>query len=118
MKCKYLEHQICTRSDGQYRLCCTSFEPDNKETIYTHTPQQWHDSDFHRGVREQLDRDEWPEACIKCQEAEEKGLESMRTKVKEDGTRYVRNHFGPGLSHWDLRFGNSCNLRCISCFHL
>ena len=118
MKCKYLEHQICTRSDGQYRLCCTSFEDDNKETIYTHTPQQWHDSDFHRGVREQLDRDEWPDACIKCAEQEEAGLESMRTKVKEDGTRYVRNHFGPGLSHWDLRFGNSCNLRCISCFHL
>ena len=73
MKCKYLEHQICTRSAGQYRLCCTSFDPDNKEPIYTHTPQQWHDSDFHRGVREQLDRDEWPDACIKCKEAEEKG---------------------------------------------
>ena len=107
MKCKYLEHQINVRSDGQYRLCCMSLEPDNKETIHTHTPQEWHDSEFHKKTREQLANDEWPDACSKCKFMEEKGLQSQRLKPRG---------YGPGLSHFDLRLGNSCNLKCISCW--
>ena len=118
MKCKFLEHQVCVRSNGQYRLCCVSLEKDNKENIKDTTPQEWHDSELPTMAREQFSRGEWPDACTRCEQLEAKGLESMRTKVKEDGTRYVRNHFGPGLSHFDIRFGNSCNLKCISCFHM
>jgi|TARA_B100001013_G_scaffold338765_1_gene260037 organic radical activating enzyme len=118
VKCKYLENQICVRSDGQYRLCCVSLEKDNKENIKDMNPQEWHDSEFHTKTREQLDRNEWPDACTRCEQLEAKGLDSQRTRVKEDGTRYVRNQYGPGLSHFDIRFGNSCNLKCISCFQM
>lgn len=118
MKCKYLEHQVCVRSDGQYRLCCVSLEKDNKENIKDMTPQEWHNSEFPTTAREQFDRNEWPDACTRCEQLEEKGLDSMRTKVKDDGTRYVRHEYGPGLSHFDIRFGNSCNLKCISCFQM
>jgi organic radical activating enzyme len=109
MKCKYLDHQICIRPDGQYRLCCVSGESNNKETIHTHTPQEWHDSEFHVKVREQMERDEWPEACASCRILEENGVKSQRQKTRV---------YGPGLSHFDLRFGNSCNLKCISCWEM
>jgi len=106
MTCKYLENQVCIRSDGQYRLCCLSLEPDNKENIATHSPQDWHNSDFHKKTKEQLANDEWPDACRKCQAMEEVGLQSQRLKPRI---------YGPGLSHLDLRFSNSCNLKCMSC---
>lgn len=107
MRCKYLDNQVCIRSDGQYRLCCLSLESENKENINTHTPQEWHDSEFHKSIVEKLERDEWPDACAKCKVLEDAGLQSQRLKPRT---------YGPGLSHLDLRFGNSCNLKCISCF--
>ncbi len=109
MKCKYLEHQICIRSDGQYRLCCASLEGENKENIHTHTPQEWHDSEFHTSVRQQLANGQWPDACAPCKNLEAKGIQSQRQKPRP---------YGPGLSHFDLRFGNSCNLKCISCWNM
>ena len=54
MRCKYLDHQINVRTDGQYRLCCMSLEPENDYNIKTHTPQEWHDSEFHKKTREQM----------------------------------------------------------------
>ena len=108
MKCKYLENQICVRSDGQFRLCCVSVENENKENIKTHSIDDWHNSETHRNARHLLENNEWPDACKTCELHEEKGLVSQRTKPGE---------FGPGLSHMDIRFGNSCNLKCVSCFH-
>lgn len=107
MTCKYLENQTCIRSDGQYRLCCLSMEPDNKENIRTHTPEEWHKSETLIKAKQLLADGVFPEACAKCQKLEEAGLESQRLKPRL---------YGPGLSHLDLRFGNSCNLKCISCF--
>jgi len=107
MTCKYLDNQVCIRTDGQYRLCCLSLEPDNKENIQTHTPQEWHDSEFHTKTKQQLANGEWPDACKKCKDLEAAGMQSQRTKPRM---------YGPGISHIDLRFGNSCNLKCISCF--
>lgn len=118
MRCKYLDNQVCVRSDGQYRLCCVSLEGNNKETVHTHTPQEWYDGEFHSKVTEQMENDIWPEACVRCEKQEEQGIDSMRTRVKPDGTRYVRNFYGPGISHLDIRFGNSCNLKCISCWEM
>lgn len=109
MKCKYLENQINIRSDGQYRLCCVSVEPDNKENIRTHNIQDWRNSQTYIAARNQLLNNEWPDACIKCKSQEELGLESKRTKARS---------FGPGISHLDLRLGNSCNLKCLSCWNM
>ena len=106
MRCKLLESHTYIAANGQYRMCCTSNEPDNVETVHTHTPQQWLESETVTKAKEQLARDEWPDACVGCKLHEEKGLKSRRI---------LKDHYGPGLSHLDLRFGNSCNLQCISC---
>lgn len=109
MECKYLENQINIRSDGQYRLCCISTEPDNKENINTHTPEQWRKSETYLKIKEMLAKDEWPAACIKCKIQEEAGIESKRIKAK---------FYSSGISHLDLRLGNSCNLKCLSCWNM
>ena len=31
MKCKYLEHQVMIRPDGEFRMCCISKEKTNKK---------------------------------------------------------------------------------------
>jgi organic radical activating enzyme len=109
MLCKYLENQINVRADGQYRLCCVSVEPNNKENINTHTPEAWRNSKTYIEAKEMLAKDLWPEACIKCKVQEEAGVESKRIKAR---------FYGPGISHLDLRLGNSCNLKCISCWNM
>ena len=107
MTCKYLDHQVCIRSDGQYRLCCVSMEPDNTEKIFNMSPIEWNRSKTVQDARDKFANDEWPDSCIKCKINEENGVQSMRQKPRK---------YGPGISHLDLRFGNSCNLNCSMCF--
>lgn len=107
MRCKLLESQIYIGTTGQYRLCCVSTEPNNLETVYAHTPVQWLNSDTVKKARDTLANDQWPDACRRCKEEEQMGLPSRRT---------TKDYLGPGITHLDLRLGNSCNLKCISCW--
>lgn len=109
MKCAYLDNQICVRSDGQYRLCCRSLESANFENIKTHTIEEWNSSKTWTQARNNLENGVWPDACRICRLHEEKGIESGRQRGNKT--------LGPdGITHLDIRFGNSCNLKCISCW--
>jgi len=107
VKCKYLDHQICVRTTGEYRLCCISVEQQNKENVTTHNIEQWRNSKIHTEAREKFANNEWPDACAKCRIQEEQGQESQRQKPRQ---------YGPGISHLDLRFGSNCNLKCTMCY--
>ncbi len=107
MRCKLLENQVYIGVDGHYRFCCTSQEPKNSENVWSHTPEEWLDSESINTAKKQLENNEWPAACVRCMTEEEAGIESRRIK---------KENYGPGISHLDLRFGNSCNLKCISCW--
>ena len=37
MRCSLLESHSYIAANGQYRMCCTSTEPDNVENVHTHT---------------------------------------------------------------------------------
>jgi len=106
MNCQFLEHQVCVRADGQYRLCCVSLESNNEENIRTHTPEDWLNSTTHKDAVKKFTQGVWPDACKTCANREAQGLPSKRTQAD----------LGPGISHLDIRFGNSCNLKCISCW--
>lgn len=106
MKCKYLEHQVCIRTNGEYRLCCASLEPDHGYNIRTHTIKQWLSSDIHTNAVKLLENDIFPDSCLRCKTDEQAGIQSMRQRP---------NVYGPGLSHLDIRFNNQCNLRCVMC---
>lgn len=106
MKCKLLENQVYIGVNGQYRMCCISLEHNNKETIWTHTPQEWLNSKTIKQAKKTFENNQWPAACQKCQFEEKIGNVSKRIKDQS---------YGPGITHLDLRLGNSCNLKCISC---
>ena len=103
MKCKYLEHQVMIRPDGEFRMCCISKEKTNKENIKDMSPEEWLASETPTKAREQLANNQFPKACQKCELMELAGKPSMRQRPRE---------YGPGVSHLDIRFGNQCNLRC------
>ena len=67
MKCKYLDHQVCIRTSGEFRLCCISNEPTNKENIQTHTIEEWRESKVFKDAVQKFDNSEFPEACKKCE---------------------------------------------------
>lgn len=107
MKCKYLDHQVCIRTSGEFRLCCVSREPSNEENIQTHTIEEWRQSKVYTDAVNKFANNEWPDACIKCKIQEEAGEQSQRNRPRQ---------YGPGISHLDLRFGNNCNLKCVMCY--
>ena len=107
MHCKLLENHLYIAANGEYRMCCVSNEAANKETVYTHTPVQWLESTTIKTAKDQLANGQWPSSCNKCKEEEALGIESRRI---------LKDWYGPGITHLDLRFGNSCNLKCISCY--
>ena len=107
MKCKYLDHQVCIRTDGEYRLCCVSLESTNQENVQTHTIDEWRQSKVFLDAVSKFENNEWPDACAKCKIQEENGQQSQRQKPRP---------YGPGISHLDLRFGSNCNLKCTMCY--
>lgn len=106
MECKLLDSQIYIATTGEYRLCCVASGPSTGETVHTHTPIQWLNSKTVTDAKEQFSGGVWPSQCSKCRLQEEGGFPSKRTT----------NLIGPGITHLDLRFGNSCNFKCISCY--
>ena len=107
MICKMLSNHVYVGTTGQYRLCCVSQEPTNKETIFTHRPEEWLASETVTKTKELLAQGVWPSSCSTCKNHEEQGIQSRRQ---------CKDFYGPGVTHLDLRFGNSCNLKCISCY--
>lgn len=105
MKCPFLESHICIRTTGEYRLCCISGEESNTENITNTKPKDWLNSPTVQKAKENLSKGIFPDACRKCMYEEYSGKESKRTKAT----------IGPGITHLDLRFGNSCNLKCNMC---
>lgn len=69
--------------------------------------------------RQMLDRNNIPEACSRCVEREDAGLESHRLKfnrrVGECADAYEVNPERPHLVEMDLSFSNTCNLDCVMC---
>ena len=107
MKCKYLDHQVCVKTSGEYRLCCISNEPTNRENVTTHTVDDWRNSATYQNAIATFENGLFLKACEKCKIQEEAGETSQRTRPRQ---------YGPGVSHLDLRFGSNCNLQCTMCY--
>lgn len=106
MSCKYLDHQLCVRTTGEFRLCCASLEPSHEYNIKTHSIEEWFNSPVHKNAKQSIDKGILPDSCLRCRTDEQSGIQSMRQRPRV---------YGPGLSHLDIRFSNQCNLRCVMC---
>jgi sulfatase maturation enzyme AslB (radical SAM superfamily) len=124
-----------TDEQGFHKLCCIADGPQNdlrnRGGERLHVSQKLTDADVlnspvMNSTRLKMLRDEWPIACLRCQQTEEAGGESGRQFLNQrfnngtyealvagtasDGT--IQN---PTVRYSDIRLGNVCNLTCRMC---
>ena len=103
--CCATNDKILDRNGNPYHINNTSFEA------------VWN-SDHMKETRLKMIKGETLSACVKCNEQEEQGYQSMRSI--EDKEWYIKNTQADGsVSHLphstEVHFGNLCNLKCKMC---
>ena len=136
--CPLLWNHISTFSNGDVRSCCEMILPETGHVkIYTedgetinvhkHNLEQVRNSPTAKQRRTLMMKNIKPKECHQCFHREELGMDSKRIgalnlygygftdyleHTQEDGT--IDTSKIP-LKNLDLRFGNTCNLKCRSC---
>jgi len=104
---------------GSITPCCKFITKsyDQKFNIETHTVQQYQRSDFLKSVKQQFQSGQWPEGCTRCRIEEENNIESKR---QLDFSRWHMHYADYDINQHgfitaSIAFGNTCNLKCITC---
>jgi len=106
-------------SRGQIKPCCKfrseSYNIDFK--IQEHTLSDYVDSEFLNQIKQDFENNQWPVGCIRCRIDEENNIPSKRQldyeRWSEHYDRY--NKETDGFLTTNIAFGNTCNLKCITC---
>ena len=104
---------------GDITPCC-KFQKnyyDQKFNIQHNSMQEYANSEFITGIKQQFQQDKWPSGCERCRIEEENQIESKRVL---DYTRWKNYYDNYDLDSNEfitasLAFGNTCNLKCITC---
>jgi sulfatase maturation enzyme AslB (radical SAM superfamily) len=124
-----------TDEQGFHKLCCIADGPENELLNASgerlHVSQKLTDAEVlnspgMKATRLQMMREEWPIACLRCQQTETAGGESGRQHLNErfDNGSYESLVLGtasdgalqhPIVRYSDIRLGNVCNLTCRMC---
>lgn len=100
-----------------YIAPCCKFEADGTQpNIVDTTIQEYTDSDFLHNIKQTMQGGEFPKGCVRCRIEEENGIKSKRE------LDYIRwqtawDNYTPdqGYIVASIAFGNTCNLKCITC---
>jgi len=103
---------------GKISPCC-KFESNsyNKEfNIVDNTVDDYLQSDMLKNVKEEMLNGEWPKGCERCKIEEENNIKSKRQldyiRWKDEYENYNESK---GFITASIAFGNTCNLKCITC---
>jgi organic radical activating enzyme len=133
--------QIEISMAGDFSICCLANnaedfgiardDNDRQMNILTHSIAEALNSKTHKEHRLQLSRNEKPERCRNCYDAEYAAGKSKRTRVLRNTAlripEYVNFKTAPLFTNLEtgevtskvvnmhIRFGNLCNLKCIMC---
>lgn len=109
MKCSRLDHfaKIETGSVPLTR-CCHMANPPRFNTV-----EEMENSIWLKDITQQLDNDIWPEQCVRCEQAERAGLDSVRTisNAKHDELKAIHTDY----LVVDVVVDTICNAACIIC---
>ena len=126
---------LATHPVGEVSVCCksdmqsSSGHAKNDDVLHrmnlaNTSVEDIRNSDTFKRIRQQMLNGEIPKACIDCFEDERKGLKSKRLRESEEypiDQESLQKITGPdGSTHTPLKFlelrlGNRCNLKCITC---
>lgn len=99
------------QTDGKIKLCCNSLEEDNPH-IRDQSFINLINNPLHVRVRNQMENGIQPKECRRCFEQERNGSISYRQEqnyINQGSAKTV------GLRYLDVRFNNTCNLKCVMC---
>ena len=125
------------RNNGDMRICCQANVSAGRGLLIQENGKTYNAADGNmmasrnsqlaKDIRKEMLKGQWHEACSRCRDEEGAGLDSRRlyelrtwslrasdvqTMTKNDGTLDVKES---PVRHYDLRFGNHCNLSCRMC---
>ena len=101
-------------------LPCCKYQPAADQprfNIQTNTLKEYSGSAFLAQIRQEFQQDQWPAGCVRCKTEEQNNIKSKR---QLDHDRW-HEHYAQYEIHSDqwltasIAFGNTCNLKCITC---
>ncbi len=103
-------------ADGSVAPCCKYLDRDTSRDFYQVDPKEALRSPMFQSLQRQFTNGEKPEACRKCWNAEDQGLPSFRTDMR-DRWPWARPADTPAgaVKMIDVAFGNVCNAACLTC---
>jgi hypothetical protein len=106
-------------SQGKILPCCKYRPAPNDPTfnIQSHPLKQYARSAFLQEIKQDFLDDRWPAGCVRCEVEEQNNIPSKRQLDQE---RWSEHYTGYDLhsDQWltaSIAFGNTCNLKCITC---
>lgn len=85
--------------------------------IQTHSLDQYSNSAFLTDLKQKFTQDTWPNGCGRCRDEEHSSIKSKRQLDQERWhTHYAQYQLDS--DQWltaSIAFGNTCNLKCITC---
>jgi MoaA/NifB/PqqE/SkfB family radical SAM enzyme len=101
-------------------LPCCKYQPasdDQRFNIQTHTLKEYSRSAFLNEIKQEFHQDRWPAGCVRCEIEEQNNIKSKR-QLDHDRWHEHYAKYQIDNDQWltaSLAFGNTCNLKCITC---
>jgi MoaA/NifB/PqqE/SkfB family radical SAM enzyme len=101
-------------------LPCCKYQPATdqpKFNIQTHTLNDYSRSAFLTEIRKEFQQDQWPVGCVRCKTEEQNNIKSKR-ELDHDRWHEHYTQYDIHSDQWltaSIAFGNTCNLKCITC---
>lgn len=104
---------------GYISPCCKFIKDQSTEKhhIKQHTIDQYINSDFLQDLKRQMLQGEWPLGCERCRIEEQNNIASKRELDNERWNNYYAQYDLDTRMFItaSIAFGNTCNLKCITC---
>jgi MoaA/NifB/PqqE/SkfB family radical SAM enzyme len=106
-------------AQGNIAPCCRyQFNADEPVfNIQTHLLNEYSGSAFLANLKQKFTQDAWPTGCIRCQLEEQNNIKSKR-QLDHDRWHTHYAQYQLDSDQWltgSIAFGNTCNLKCITC---
>jgi len=108
---------IDIRPNGTIAPCCKYREtPEEKLNITQVSIDDYTNSTFLKKIKDTMLQNKWPEGCFRCKQEEASGIKSKRILDYERWpTEFDTYNEDKGYIIAAIAFGNTCNLKCITC---
>jgi radical SAM protein with 4Fe4S-binding SPASM domain len=122
--CIYPWIHIYANPDGNVLPCCVADHHKPLGNLRTHTLGEVWNNDSYKNIRKKMLAGESCEECRGCYQQEAQGIESVRqskNRAYEKHIHLIKNTKEDGsldnisLRHFDVRWSNICNFKCLSC---